>query len=415
MSRRHRLVAVVLVAGGALAWSATAPGQTPVGDSSSSIQALEAYETLTSQYVGAAEGANDLVQEVFKSLSQSSDRTMPRALWSQLGLSGQLSTYSAIYAAAYRSQFLPALAEIKIGLAQLPSTPVSARARVTSVRAFVDRLAQVLRGLNGLTLSQSSFVSHLNALLAEGFPLLGARISLVVEPDGGSVSPAPVASLSPTGSLSLAGYAVTFPGAGADLPIHATLVAPTVHCPPARSNSALQIGISLGGPISGTATPQVAVTVSCNGGMAVYSSDPALAPGEQIRPGDQLEMTILPGASRSTVTLIDTSRRFRRVMSASGIAVRTAEVGLQPVTSLSVNVSPGKASDEPSIGAVAIGPISSAPLPSFIPVIFQSCSIGGKTLASYAPPATYLTNTAGKPEVTAGPLTATRFTLSYEG
>ena len=406
--------AVVLLAGAcALSFGSAALGQASPAGTASPVQSVEQWETLALQYVGAAEGANSLAQQAFKSLSQSSDRTLPQTLWNGIGLSGHLATYADIYAAVYRSQMLPALTEIKIELARLKGAPGLDPAKIDDVISFDARLAMALHGLDGETISQPSFVSRLNALFAQGEPLLGARISLVVEPNDGSVSPAPQASSSaPPGNVDVAGYIVSLLGTGAEGPIHATLLAPAVRCTRTTPSPALLAGISLGGPIAGSASPQVMLTVTCSDGHAVYSSDPVLAPGEQIRSGDRLNMTIVAGASRSTVSLNDASRNFEVSAPASGIAVRTVELGVQPLSKLSVSVSPGKTTGMPSVGATTLGPVSDAPLPSFAPITFQSCSIAGKPLASFNPGATDLTTASGRTEVTTSPLNATRFSLS---
>ena len=395
--------------------SDAALAQTPPTSPNAAAQSLQVYATLTLQYVGALTSANSLSEEVFKALSQSGDRTLPGSLWAEIGLGPRPATLADLYASIYRSQMVPALTEIRIGLARLVSSPELDQARIDGVKIFLSRLAEALEGLNGESISQSGYVSRVNALFAEGLPLLGARVSLAVAPNRGAITEVAVgAARTPTASPYAAGYAVALSGTAPGAPIRASFIAPSVGCTATGPVRALQVGVTLSGPLAGTGVPAVTLTISCDGPHADYTSSPALGPGQQIRPGDRLMMTLTPGAAGSTESLADVTRHFRLLAHASGIAVRSIEFGIQPLSSLSIGVSPGTAKNSPSVGPTTIGAVKYDALPSFRPLMFQSCSIGGGPLASHHPSPTYLTASTGAPEATPGPLVGTSFTLSSE-
>ncbi len=200
------------------------------------------------------------------------------------------------------------------------------------------------------------------------------------------------AARTPTASPYASGYAVALSGTAPGAPIRASFIAPSVGCTATGPVRALQVGVTLSGPLAGTGAPAVTLTISCDGQHADYTSSPALGPGQQIRPGDRLMMTLTPGAAGSTESLADATRRFRLLAHASGIAVRSIEFGIQPLSSLSIGVSPGTAKNSPSVGPTTIGAVKYDALPSFRPLTFQSCSIGGGTLAHRTDPSsTYLT------------------------
>jgi len=385
------------------------------------LAAANVFDALVYQYTGALVGTNSAMRKVSSLLRASSYRSLPHASWVYLDLSGKVATYSAIYAAVYRSQLLPALTEDYIGLSRLADEPAAASglASIEAFASFARRLAQQLRNLTGATASQPTFVSRLNTLLQEGAGLVGMTGTFPLEPPA-SVREGPQVSAAAEGSRGplFAGYTATFGGVGSALPVVATLDLPALRCPRGNGRSGFQVGLTLGGPTTnGSTAPQVLVTATCTRGQAQYSTTPSLAPREQLRPGDHVTMAVVPGTSRSVERLADSTRHFHLSQVVTGVEVRTAEVGLAhlaPAVSVSVTPGPGSLPTATSPPGISLG--SFPPLPDFSSFSLKGCTVGNRSLESFAPAwENELVGPQGEVQATAGAFTNGGFSLSEGG
>jgi len=408
---RHqpRLLAAGILAAVVAGWGAAASAQAaePTG-------ATPAAEVgfVTGQYAFALRETTQMVQEAYRDLSATSGRTIARRLWERIGLGSTAATISAVYAATYRSQLLPALAESSIGLAAVTGASPALAARVRALVAFDRRLAGGLRGLTAVTEAEPAFVGRLDALLRDGLPLEGASLTIPVAPDAGAVRPTAAAASRPVREDVSGGYTAQLDPLGPRRPVRVSLVVPTVRCPRGRARPVLQVGVQLSGWTAAAAAVQSLVVVACSGGRATVSSSVALPAGRAIHPGDHVTLTVVPGARRSQVSLDDTTRAVRRSQAAVGIAPDAASVGVEAALAATISVQPGTAPGQTGPGTISAGYLG---VPRFSPVVFTACTIGPAPLSAFAPAGDDLTTAAGRQEVATGRLVGGRFAMTFVG